>query len=444
MIVNQYALAAQQQAFQAQVARAMTLSTSATPFGCSNFFDRCTDELMSLHFAGGLPLLDWMGFEVSDECHKSFEYITFVRPAYVDNAATAGHIAAPCTDPKGWEYGTAGFTIDGFSRYGRLGPTRDIMKPKFYCMTDPRRRLDGTPVTDEREWDVRFTTEALIQDISRDIIVGNNNTAGKMDGLEQIVKTGYDSPILDSQVINFGGKTLSGGIGITWNGTAIAGSPDFVEVLRAVIRYVRTRISWSPMLRNQSMNLGDMILVMPSHVATELLDFFTCWSVCPGATNQPVQLQTYEARKFRDSLGGGLYGHGQITIEGIPIPILAYDYELIKGPTLNDIYLLMGSVGSVRLWFGEHISAATAAAGRAGNGYFSTDGGRMLGQYTNENECEQLRMWMHPRIYTRAPWAQVRFQNVKVSSFDRIISPDPIQSSFYPVTSFVPELAVTS
>lgn len=447
MILNQYALEAQQLAYQQKVARALTLSTTASPFGSANFFDRCTDELMSLHFGAAMPLLDYMGFTVSDVHHKVFEYITYVRPAYASGSTgspTAGHLSDPCSTPNGFQYGTAKLTVDGFGRYGRVGPTRDLMKPNMYCDTDPRRRLDGTPVTDEREWDMVFAMDTILQDISRDVIVGNSSTAGKMNGLEQIVKTGYESAILDSQVINFGGKTMGGGTGITWNGTAIAGSPDFVEVLRAVVRYIRTRVSWSPMLKNQQMNLGDMILVMPSHMATELLDFFTCWNVCPGATNQPIQLQTYEARQYRDSLMGGLYGHGQITIEGIPIPILAYDYELIKGPTLNDAYLLTGGIGSVRLWYGEHISAASAAAGRGNNGYFSTDGGRVLGLYVNENECEQLRMWMHPRIYTRAPWAQVRFQNVKVSSFDKIISPDATMSSFYPVTSFMAEIAQTS
>lgn len=60
--------------------RQLVVSDGATPFGCCNFFDRCTDELLSLHFAGMLPLLDYMGFNVSDVCHKVIEFITYVRP----------------------------------------------------------------------------------------------------------------------------------------------------------------------------------------------------------------------------------------------------------------------------------------------------------------------------------------------------------------------------
>lgn len=437
MIVNQYLMTRQMEAMQ----RALTVSTNPSPFGSFNYFDRCTDELMGLHFEASLPLLDWIGWEVSDEYTKTFEYMTFVRPAFSGGSATAGHLADACADPNTWEFGTNKFTVTGFGRYGRRGPTRDIMKPMMYCKTDPRRRLDGTPVTDEREWDMRFTTEVILQDIARDVIVGNSSTTGKMNGLEQIVKTGYASSMLDSIVIDWNGNPMSGGSGITWNGAATPSGTDFVEMLRSVVRRIRQRISWAPMLGNQRMNLGDMILVMPTHVAECLLDFYTCWSVCSSTADITIQLQSFEARRFRDQLLGGLFGYGQITIDNIPIPILAYDYELIKGPTLSDVYLLTGSIGSVKLWFGEHLAAAQAARQYGNLGYFSTDGGRILGLYHNENECVSLREWMHPRIYTRAPWAQARFQDVFCQRPGGPLSGDPLLSSFYPLSSFGGDLA---
>lgn len=435
MIINHYAML--EQAKQ----RALTLGNSPTPFdGCCNFFDRCTGELMSLHFAGQLPLLDWMGFNVSDECHKSLEFITYVRPAMSEGSPTAGHISQPCAEPNGWEFGTAQLTLDDFGRYGRKGPVRDMMKPKMYCQTDPRRRLDGRPVTDEREWDIRFTTEVIIQDISRHLVTGNPSNAGQFGGLEYWVKTGYGSSMLDSYVVDWNANDLGGGAGITLNGNAVPATVDFVDMLRAIVRRVKQRLSWSPTLASQRMALGDMILVMPTRVAEHLLDFYTCWSVCQSTNDLEVQLQSFEARRFRDQLLGGLFGFGQITIDGIPIPILAYDWELIKGPTLNDVYLLTGGVGSVRLWEGEHLSASAAARAYGNLGYFSLDGGRILGTYVTDNECSQLKEWMHPRIWTRAPWAQVRFQNVKVSGIGDL-SPDPLATSFYPLTSFGGDLA---
>jgi hypothetical protein len=438
MIINPQLLRFQGERLLQQQRHTLTLGTTATPFGCCNFFDRCTDELMGLHFAGGLPLLDWMGFDVTDVCVVVNEFITFLRPAYSGGNPTAGHLANPCTDPNGFEFGTAKFTIDWFGRYGRSGPTRDLMRPERYCVTDPRRRLDGTVVTDEREWDLRFTMETIIQDISRHLITGNHATPGMMDGLEQIVTTGYASSMLDSWVVDWGGNPMAGGAGITINGQAIAATFDFIEVLQALIRRIKQRIGWSAVLSNQQMNLGDMILVMPSHVAECLLDFYTCWNQCPTDGNYAVFITSPEAREYRTQLMGGLFGYGQITIDGVPIPILGYDWELIKTPTLSDIYLLTGGVGSVRLWYGQHLSAAAAAARYGGRGYFSTDGGRVLGLTDTSNECDVLKAWIHPRIWTRAPWAQIRFQNVQCDGVLDPLSPDPLQTSFYPLTSFTP------
>ena len=345
MIINQYLLDMQRAEMQKAMAqrnilpqsvkRRMTVSTTATPVGaCCNYFDRCGDgDLMSLHFEGTLPLLDWMGFNISRECTKTFEFLTYLRSARSVGDATVGYLADPCEDPSGWEFGTCKLTIDDFGRYGRLGPTRDVMKTDLkYCITDPTYRLDGTPVTDEQEWDMVMTTDQIIQDINKDIVVGNATNAGQMDGLEQIVSTGYDCAPLDSIVVDWNGNPMSGGAGITWNGTAIANTYDFVDVLLAVFRRIRQRINMAPRLRNQQMNLGDMILVMPTNWAQCLLDFYTCWGICPTTSDMTAFLGTLEGRTKRDSLLGGLFGAGTIYLDTVPIPIMTYDYELIKGP----------------------------------------------------------------------------------------------------------------
>ena len=438
MIVNKYVMEQQLDAMLKSRHGSLTVSTSPTPLdGCCNFFDRCTDELMSLHFAGSLPLLDWIGFDVDNECNKVFEFITYVRPARSEGSATVGYLSNACADPNGWEFGTCTLTISDFGRYGRLGPTRDVMKPEKYCKTDPVRRLDGSVVTSEDEWDMRFTTDVIIQDLSSDLIVGNKTSnPGQIDGLEQLVSTGYSCAPLDSIVVNWNSNAMSGGAGVTWNGAAVASTYDFIDVLKSTVRRIRQRMSWSPMLRNQSMNMGDMVLVMPTHMAECLLDFYTCWSVCAGSEFNEVALQSYEARAFRDSLRGGLFGYGTITIDQMPIPILAYDWELIKTPSTSDIYLLTRGVGSMRMWHGEHLSAQSAVDLYGGSGFFTMDGGRILAKWEDDNECVRLKEWIHPRIYTRAPWANVRFQNVACTTPGGPLSPDPEESSFYFMSSF--------
>ena len=430
----QIAQEAQAENFLKSREASLTLGTTASPFSGNNFFDLCTDELMSLHYKSRLPLLDWMGFNPTDTNLRTFEFITYVKAA----SSSAGYLSDPCADPNGWEFGKQQLSIEDFGRYGRSGPARDVHESNLrYCERSPRYRLDGTLVTSEAEWDMVFTMEQILQDISRDIVVGNaTSNAGQMDGLEQLVATTYSGTMLDSVIIDWNGNTMSGGSGITWNGNAVGSTYDFVDVLRAVVRRIKQRISWSSELNSQQMNLGDMILVMPTHVANCLLDFFTCWSVCAGSQYNEVSLQTYEARQFRNGINGGLFGFGTITIEQVPIPILAYDWGLIKSPSFSDVYLLTGSVGSVRLWEGELLSATSAVQAYGDrSSYFSTDGGRVLAKYVEDNLCIQLRAWLRPRMWTRAPWAQVRFQNVSCTQPGGIISPDPEETSWYPESS---------
>lgn len=410
----------------------------ATPFGCCNFFDRCGDgDLMSLHYAGRLPLLDWMGFNVGDECYRTIEFLSYTRPAYSTGTPTAGYLSDPCADPNGVEYGSCKITVEDFGRYGRVGPVREVAKPKKYCKTDPIWRLDGTPVTDELEWDMKFVTDVILNDVSKHVVTGNAGTSGQFDGLERWVKTGYDCSILDSIVIDWNGVAMSGGAGITWNGTAVPTTVDFIDVLLAVFRRIKQRIMWTPRLATSAPAVGDMILVMPTDMINCVLDFYTCWSVCAGSQYNEVALQSYEARTFRNSLNGGLFGAGQITLDGQTIPILPYDWELIKGPSRGDIYFLTGALGAFRIWEGEFINAAVPAASYADE-FTSTDGGRMLWAIELDNLCRRVKGWMFPRLFCKAPFLQARFQDVRCDPIGGFMSPDPTESSFYPLSSFAP------
>lgn len=417
--------------------RSMTVGTQATPFGCCDFFDRCGDgDLMSLHFSGELPLLDWMGFNVSDICYRTMEFISFVRPAYYQGTPTAGYLSDPCEDPHGIEYGSCKLTVEDFGRIGRLGPTRDIMKPKKYCINDPVWRLDGTKVNDEREWDMKFVMDTIINDINELMVTGNAGVSGQFDGLQRWVRTGYDCSNLDSIVIDWNGNAMSGGAGMTWNGAPIAATYNFIDVLLAGYRRIIQRKSWSPRLRTQRINAGDMILVMPHSMIPCLLAHFTCWSVCDGSQYNEVALQSYEARAFYQGLLGGAFGNGQITLDGQIIPILGYDWNLINGPTTGDIYFLSGAFGATRIWEGEHLSASVAVNENPDQGYFQTDGGRALWRVDTENECRTMKGWIHPRLFCKAPWAQIRFQDVQCNTPGGFLSANPNDTSFYPLTSF--------
>lgn len=419
----------------------LTVSNSASPFGCCTFFDHCNDEIMSLTYRGALQLLDWMGFDVGEDCYRSVEFISYVRPDFVGGEATVGYLSNPCEDPNGIEFGSCKLTVEDFGLLGRKSKERNILKPAKYCKTYPRYRLDGERIANEFEWDMLFTMDTLLDDVRRMLITGNAATPGQFDGLERWVRTGYACTPLDSFVINWAGNPMTGGAGITYNGAAITGSFELMDILLDINSQINQRISWSPMLRNQQMRLGQKILVMPTFMVRCMLDHYTCWSVCPDGTNPTKFLNSLDARQFRNDLLPGMFGAGFIELDGEVIPVLGYDWELIKGPKTGDIYFLTGGVGDFRIWEGEHLSSEVALrenlGGTAdGQGFFSTDGGRVLGRVDTDNLCRVIKLWLSLRLFNKAPWAQARIQNVQCDRPLGVLSPDPLATSFYPTTDF--------
>lgn len=410
----------------------------ATPF-----FDRCETELMSLHYGGRMGLLDLFNWSVSPDYTKTFNFLTYVRPEMSEGSATPGYLADPCADPNGFEFGTSSITLEGFGRYGRQGPVRDILKPVRYCETDPRYRLDGSIVNSEFEWDMAFAMDVLKQDLFRHVITGNATTAGQFDGLQQWINTGYDTSMLDSMVVDWAGNGMdgTGGGTKTLNGTAIPTTTQLINLLLAIYRRYKQRIMWSPILATQTLLEGSMVLVLPTFLTECLLDAFTCWTVCPGREYNETNLMTYEARNFRNSLLGGAFGAGKISLDGDTIHLFPYDWETMHGSQRGDMYFLTLQVGNQQLWEGEHLDAAAAASEMASMGhssYFSTDGGRIIGTTEVDNLCRQTRMWIRPRLVCRAPWLQARIMNVECSTILDPLSPDPLETSFYPLTSFSP------
>lgn len=433
--IQAYAVRNAQQMVQRETS--LTLGSEASPFGCCNFFDSCADEIFSLYYKGTLDLLDWMGFNVTDECYRVVHFIEYVRPD--GNGTSAGYISDACADPNGITFGSCTLSVENFGRYGRHGPNREVMIPEKYCKTRPRYMLDGSPITSEAMWDMTFTMDQILNDIRVALITGNAATGGQFDGLQQWVATDYDCDGLNSYVLNWNNNSMDGGGGITLNGAATNPSFNIVDWLLDLHRNIMQRINWSPVLSNQQMQTGDMILVMPTFMTRCLLDYFACWSVCPGAQYEEIQKNLREINDFRWSLNGGMFGNGQISLDGHTIPLLGYDWGLINGPTRGDMYLLTGAVGSQRIWEGEHLSARTALSRLPGNlqGTFeSSDDGRVLMKIVSDNECYQVREWMHPRLWCQAPWMQVRIQNVVCQTPSGPLSPNPADTSFFITSSF--------
>jgi len=413
----------------------MTVDTTpATLFGCEALFDICTDAaLMSLSFEGTAPFLDWIGWERTDVCVIKKAFINFVRAERSGDAKSAGWLADPCDDPNGFEVDYCDFTLTDFARLRRESPTRDITKANLrYCDIQPRYRLDGSPITNQLEYDFRMATEVLLQDLKPMIVDGNKATPGQFSGLELLVKTGYtDSdgsscPAMDSIVIDFNNNDLDGGDGITWNGAAVANTYGYIDLLHQAFRRIRHRIRNAPALAAQRMRVGDVVLLLPDDFAACVLDAFNCWSFC-GSDLQ--LLGTKEARQNRNELNTGAFGAGHIEIDGMEIPIMPYDWALISSGQTFDSYLLTGAVGNVKLIQGQYNDLTIAATERADK-FAATDGGRLLNWAEDRHTCQVQVVEMQPRLLMWAPWAQVRIMDAVCELPDGAMSSDPWNTYF--------------
>ena len=430
----------------------LTLSTTAHPYGCCGVFDLCADDdLISLSLANFDPFLDWIGWSLTDVCVVEQEFIDRVVPS---EETREGWLADPCDDPNSVNWGACAFRIEDFARLRRAAPTQDVTKNHLrLCERQPRYRRDGTLITDDLEFNLVLAAEAMLQDLMLMVVNGNASTAGQFDGLEQLVTTGYTDfkgrrcSLMDSTVIDWNFNDLSGGAGITWTdgrGTRnVAATATLTDVLRSVIRILKTRIKNSG-LGVQSLRVGDIAIVATSEMAECILDSFTCWSVCVGGQYNEANINTLEARSFRDKISGGTVSangntiqvEGFVTIHGLPIPVISYDWGLQTG-SYSDIYVLTGSVGGRKTLYGQwNDMRMVERRYEDANGYFTTDGGRTLGWYQANHTCVQPVLEIQPRLLSPAPWTNVRITNAMCGTPGGPLTFDPLNTSFFPGTSF--------
>lgn len=422
----------------------LTVSELATIYGCCGLFDLCGDsDLVSLTMQGSSPFFDWLMWVGTDECIIEKDFITWVRPD--EGASRQGWLSDPCAEPNSVEFGTCTFRYTDFARLRRKTPELDITKDHVrLCDRQPRYRLDGSMVDSDLEFRALLAVEGISQDVHSMAIIGNRLTAGQFDGLERIVRTGYTDftgkrcSVMDSIVINWNGNGTDGGAGVTWSdgrGTRnVSAAYNFIDVLRSAYRVIKQRIGMSPTLASQRLTLGDMILLATSDAAECILDAFTCWSVCPGQQFNEANINTLEGREYRNNLDGGLFGDGRIFLHGFEIPILKYDWELQKGPTLSDVYLLTRGVGNVLTLQGQYNNMQPVPS--KADKFFVSDGGRFLHWDEDDETCVSQRTEFQPRIIGWAPWSLVRFQNFRCDTPGGHISPDPLETSWFPETSF--------
>lgn len=435
----------------------LTLGDEATFYGCCGVFDLCGDnDLISLSLAGVSPLLDYIGWRPTDVCVLERNFIDRYLPSEGIASSRAGWVGDACADPNSVDWATVAFRIEDFGRLRRSAPVQDVTRNSMrLCEAQPRYRLDGSLITDDREYNAVMVAEVMAQDLNLMLINGDASTAGQFDGLEQLVATGYTdfkgvrATTMDSTIVDWNGNSLAGGAGATWTderGTrAIDATSSFTDMLRSYVRILKKRIKNSG-LGVANLQYGDLVMVATSEMVEAILDHFTGWSVVVGGQYNEANIDVLEARQFRETLAGELFrapngnmiqSEGTITIHGMRIPLISHDWGLQDGST-SDVYLLVGGVGARQTLYGEYNDMRRVEQDYPDrSGFASSDGGKMLHiMQDNDWTCTLEGSEFQGRLVAYAPWTLMKVSNVAADTVGGSITSDPLGSSFYGGTSW--------
>ena len=410
-------------------------------YGRNSIFDPCASgDIFGLQVATH-GLMAWLGYRPNKWYMRRVSFIDWWGPeGTVGGSATTG-ATQPCDDPPGWEYGNCGYTMLHTSWYARGGDALDphtVVQER--CETSPRYRLNGQMINDDVEWQMNGIMNVLNQGIRRDQIHGNHANTREMDGLEQLVATGYTDdnghpcPRVDSILVNWAGDDLDGVTNTFGN---------FFDYLDEVVTEIEYRANAMGTIPET-----DMVLVTSRFMATCLLDAYACYTTCGVTTLSDVTEQSLRAqqRAERRSLNGGPLYDGASAVgylhlkSGRRLPIIVEDAMDISksntGDFQTDIYLLTRKVGSIDVLYGEYLDLRVAE-----NRLRAHDpdvrmradvGGRFMLKGKEDNFCHQLIMGTSPEIYIAAPWAQVRFQDVACTRQRTPLTGDPFQPVYFP------------
>lgn len=414
--------------------------TTTSIYGRYSIFDPCAaGDIFGLQVQT-IGLLPWLGWRSNKFYRRRVDFVTWWGPSGTADGSPSAGAGEPCDDPNSWEYGAGGYELLHTSWYHRAGEALDphtIVQER--CETTPRYRLNGQMITDDVEWQMNGIMNVQQQDLRRDAIHGSHDNTREMNGLEQLIATGYTAtngqplPQVDSILVDWANDDLDG---------ESNGFGNFFNYLDEVV----TEIEW----RSQALGTipeTDMVLLTSRFMATCLLDAYACYTTCGVTSDSDITDQALRAqqRQMRMSLNGGPLYDGSAAVgyiqlkSGRRLPIIvedALDITRFGGTYCTDIYLLTRRIGSQDVLYGEYLDMRVWEnrikkhdknfRGRA------DAAGRFAIKGKEDNWCTQLMMGTSPEIYLSAPWAQARFQDVCCARERKPLTGDPYQPDYMP------------
>lgn len=411
---------------------------TTTMYGCTGLFSLCgPDEIIGLSLTDD-KLIAWMGFRSNNVCEQFIKFVTYMDVAGTAAGTASSSAGRACDDPPLTEKGTFEIFLGDKGLLRLAGQPIELTKiGERKCDKTPTYTLplpgapNGVRIDNDLDLEAIVTAEAIKNEISRYLITGDHSVTGQFDGLQALVNTGYTdvrtgttNSGIDSMVVNWASDNMDG---------SVNGNGNIIGYVRDVVRRIRRRVR---MAGRGDLAVGDMVLVMPTHLRDAFLDAWACWGLCLPSQYNELFRDNLATREFRDKFNGGLYGDGYITVDGVPVPIIAHDWLGLTqsgGNFVSDIYVLTRRMGSTPVLYGQYhpMTDAVAVAREYGAAQYRTLQGDRFIQFVKwDNLCVQTAMAIKPNIYLSAPWAQARIQNVGANPTFDPISDNP-QSTYF-------------
>jgi len=406
------------------------------------------DDIISA-YVNGAPFADWLSWKPELKERTFARILTNVGPDMNDagTAHTSGILDDECDTCESVKWGKCEIdtTKALICRCGEEITTYNLNYG--YCEEQPVFRVDGSPITNNAEWQAALASQTLAMDLESQLIYGNRVNNNETDGLQRLVRTGYVD--CRSQLA----CTQADSIVVDWdydglNGTC-NGHGNMIHKITDILRRFKLRA------QARGLNPADVVIMLPSFMRDFLVDYWAAFGTFLVVGT--IQVDATEVFRRRERfISGGANGDGWVPVDGQPISFLVNDYLPMTqctgggcdaGGYNTDIYVLTRRLGNMEIIQGTYqnfaATVAPALSGRFGSDQFkATDAGKFLLYQMLRNEiCFNTCVSMRPGLHISAPFMQARIHDVcATSQFDPISKlPDnyyfPSQVHSVPVTT---------
>jgi len=427
-------------AFIPEFKEATITPTGVSIYGRHSIFDCCSPgDVFGLQVQTN-GLMQWLGWRPNKYYRRRVDFIPWWGPEGTAAGSPETGATDPCANPHSWEYGVCGYDLCHTSWYSIASEGLDphtIVQER--CETSPRFRLNGVQIVDDVEWQMNGIMNVQAQQIRRAQIHGNHANANEMNGLESLIRAGYENddgvacPFIDSSIVDWGHDDLDG------DGNGFGNFFNYLD-------------EWVTEVEYRAQGIGtiaevDMVLLTSRFMATCLLDAYACYTTCGVNSLNDVTDQALRAqqRASRMALNGGPLYDGTRAVgylnlkSGRRLPIIVEDVLDITRPAdmfCTDVYVLVRRIGSIDVLYGEYLDLRIYEARVKKQfpqfGVRTDVAGRFAIKGKEDNFCLSIEMGTSPEIYLSAPWAQLRIQDVCCGRERKPIVGDPFQPQYLP------------